>query len=142
MKPKTKGVLGVVAFVLGIVLVAAVIFAIQWFTAEPRGALDARERTVADGSYRIAAYDKFFRDCSSAQTVQQNLANAQERADTNTDPAMQPQLDANVNALSNTLNGAVNRYNADSARDYTVAQFKDSSLPFTLNADQEIRCVL
>jgi hypothetical protein len=62
--------LGVLALVAA---VAAGGYALQWFTAEPRGALDAREQTVADGDFRLAAYDRFFAACAAVQAQEDRL---------------------------------------------------------------------
>lgn len=125
---------------LGVVGVVALGYGVQYYTAEVRGQVAQNERVVADADYRISAYDRFYDDCASAKTLQQNLANAQESVKTETDPTRLAQLQANVAALSNQLNEAVNQYNADARKTDTRGHFLSSDLPYELTTEQEIRC--
>jgi hypothetical protein len=122
--------LGVVAFLLTLAALWALIFGIRWITAEPKGALDAREQ-ILSGSSRIQAYDHFFNLCASVQTAEQNLMAAYEELATA--PADDKnRLRTNITGLLATRNGAVNQYNADAAKSYTIGQFRASNLPYTL----------
>lgn len=128
--------------VIGIGLVVLVLLiggglGLRWILAEPSGAVQQREMTVGDGAYRIAAYEEFYQECSSALTVQQNLA-AAIKADQaeGVDPMRKAQLDANVTGLTAQLNRAVNDYNAHARETDTRAHFKSSDLPFSIEIDQ------
>jgi hypothetical protein len=122
--------------VLALVALIAGGLGLRWILASPTGAVQQREQTIGNGSYRIQAYEAFYEECASAQTVQQNLANAI-TADmaTNVDPMRKAQLDANVTALSNQLSRAVNGYNAHAREMDTRAHFLSSDLPYELTFD-------
>lgn len=142
----TAGV--VVAIVIGFALVLALtvgVWGFQWITAPFKGATEARNQTVGNGSYRIAAYNTFYDQCAGAQAVQQNLANTKRRlkqARQDGDQAEVSRQETNLQAQQNDLNTLVAQYNADSHKTYTLAQFKASDLPFTLDSHQEILCSL
>jgi hypothetical protein len=119
-----------------LVLLIAGGLGLRWILAEPSGAVQQREMTVGNGAYRISAYEEFYQECSSALTAQQNLANAISAAHAeNVDPTRQAQLDANVTALTNVLNRAVNDYNAHARETDTRAHFLSSDLPFEIQVD-------
>lgn len=137
-----------VACMLGFVLVLVLIgasYGFSWIIAPFKGATEARNQTVGNGSYRIAAYDTFYDQCAGAQTVQQNLANTKQRlkqARADGDQAEVSRQETNLQAQRNDLNSLVNGYNADSHKSYTLAQFKASDLPFTIDAKEPIQCAL
>lgn len=144
---KTTGGI-VLACVVGLALVLALIFAslgISWITAPFKGATEARNQTVGNGSYRIAAYDSFFDECATAKTIQQNLANTKQRlkqARKENDQQAIYLQETNLQAQQNALNEAVNQYNADAHKADTKAHFLASTLPYTLYATQEIQCAV
>lgn len=122
--------------IVGVLALIAVTLGVRWLIAPATGAVQQREQTVGNGSYRIAAYEEFYQECASALTVQQNLENAiKADAAPNVDPVRKAQLDANVTALSNTLNDAVNTYNAHAREADTRAHFLSSDLPFQITFD-------
>jgi hypothetical protein len=138
-----KGIGGVFIVFIFVLLLIVGTWALTVAWAPWKGAGEARKQIQGDGTYRIAAYDKFFRDCADAKTLQDNIkvtkkviAKARKNGD---DGVLQVQL-PNLQAQTNQLNALVNSYNADSQRTYTIAQFKSSNLPYTLNAHQEISC--
>ena len=140
-----RTVAGVPLAIVGLLVVVLVLGAgflgIRWLLAEPTGATEAREQTIGSGSYRIAAYDRFYDDCAAAVTTQQSLTTAQAAAAAEgIDPGRQAQLDANVTALTNLLNQQVNQYNADTRKEDTRANFLASDLPYELDTTEEITC--
>lgn len=134
-------------FLVGVLALAAIVAAvllIRWMAAPANGAVEQREQTIGSGAYRISAYDRFYDDCGAARTTQQNLASAkvqaQEARNEGADAGRLMQLDANVTALQNTLNGQVNSYNADARKADTRAHFRASDLPYQLDPSKEITC--
>lgn len=140
MRPTFAVVSGLVALAL---LIGGVL-GIRYLVAGPEGAVQQREQTIGSGAYRIQAYDAFYDDCAAARTTQQNLQAAQQQLDEATkahaDAGRLMQLQANVTALTATLNGQVNGYNADAHKTDTRAHFRASDLPYTLDTTQEIVC--
>lgn len=130
----------VVLGIVGILALILTVSGIMWATADLRGATDANEQIKADGDFRIAAYDEFYSLCSAAQTHQQALENAEERVKGTNDADQLENNQTDVFALQNQLNSTVNEYNAKAASDYTVGQFRDSDLPYQINAEEDIVC--
>lgn len=138
---RTFGTAGAVILgLVAIIAIGAIALGIRWIFAEPTGAVEQREQTIGDGAYRIQAYEAFYEECASARTLQQNLDNARTQAENVDDPTRRAQLDANVTALANQLNAAVNDYNAHARETDTRGHFLASDLPYALDATQEIRC--
>ena len=132
-----------IAGFLVICLLIVASYAFSWSIAPFKGATEARNQTVGNGSYRIAAYDHFYDSCMGAETVQQNITNTKKRLKQARKDGDQVQVqiqETNLQAQENDLNGLVNAYNADSHKTHTLAQFKASDLPFTLTTTQEIQC--
>jgi len=107
-------------------------------TANFRGDVGVKNRTLADPDYRIAAYNHFFDLCAAVQTqetrittTRANLAHDQKGSfDQYRDRQV---LDASIAQRSELIN----QYNADAAKSYTQAQFLASSLPYHLDPNQE-----
>lgn len=130
------------------VLVAALMvggFAFNWFTAEPRGALEAREQILGSGDFRIQAYDRFFNQCAAIQSDEGRIQSLQtELETTNPSPSRVGQINASLTAIRSSRLEKINEYNADAGRNYTVGQFRDSDLPYNIDPNNEgpTECVL
>lgn len=130
--------LGVLALVAA---VAAGGYALQWFTAEPRGALDAREQTVADGDFRLAAYDRFFAACAAVQAQEDRLGALEAELASGPPESRRVQILASMTAVRAGRDELIREYNADATREGTVGQFRDADLPYQLDTTtQETRC--
>jgi hypothetical protein len=124
--------------VVACVAIAALVFAIggtQWLTAPFRGAVDQRERTVADGGYRIASYDRFYNLCASIQAKEQSIANLQ--AEPSISPERSAQVVSSITALRNSRADLITTYNGDARKAGTAGQFRASDLPFQIDTSQE-----
>lgn len=143
MRDLFKGIgIGYIIVVAFLVLIVG-IWAITVAWAPWKGAGEARKIIQGDGNYRIAAYNKFYDDCASAQTIQDNIGVTKQKikqAKKSGDTAELSRQQTNLQAQTNQLNDLVNHYNADSHKSWTLAQFKASDLPYTLNSNQEIQC--
>jgi hypothetical protein len=108
-------------------------------TAEVRGETGVRERTVADGNYRIAAYDRFFDLCAAVQAKEDAITalEAQQADATGTSKA---RITDNLLALTTSRASLIRKYNADAAKEGTRGQFRASSLPYTLDPNRETTC--
>lgn len=138
---------GIALSVLALVLLVVGGFALKWVTAEPRGALSQREKTIADGNYRIAAYDSFFDQCGAIQAKEDQIRQTEDRRiDDKSGSAggfTSTQKDAILLALKNSRAELVRSYNADAAKADTKANFLASSLPYQINVnDYNTVCVL
>lgn len=138
---------GIALGVLALVLLVVGGFALRWVTAEPRGALSQREKTIADGNYRIAAYDSFFDQCGAIQAKEDQIRQTEDRRiDDKSGSAggfTSTQKDAILLALKNSRAELVRSYNADAAKADTKANFLASSLPYQINVnDYNTVCVL
>lgn len=122
-------VIGMIALLVGGTLAT---YAIQWYTAPARGALDAREKIQANGDFRIAAYDHYFNECASIQGIESTIEFSRQQLATVTSQAEQNRIATNLTALQSARAEAIAQYNADSAKSYTQGQFKSSNLPYRI----------
>lgn len=128
-----------VAFVLAVAIVCGLalmnVYGVAWFsktTAETRGQTEVREQTVADGDYRIAAYDHFYDLDAEITTAQQTIANTcTELKDASA--ARAAELNAFLTPQRNRVLALVNDYNADASKAGTVGQFRASDLPYLID---------
>jgi hypothetical protein len=133
------GLGSVVGFILaGLAILAVVMLAVwgiafgfRWFTAAPKGKLQAREQ-IQSGDNRIQAYNHFFDLCASVQTLDQALNQSYDQLKTATTSDDKTRIETNIGAQLNSRNDAANQYDADSHKSYTVGQFKASSLPYSI----------
>ena len=132
------------ALLLIVVIVVGVYFTV-WHTAEPRGAISAREQIVANADFRIHSYDHFFDQCAYIQTQQAKLDNnysallAMEEAGVNeSDPDRYWKKYDEVTAITNILESGANNYNADSDKEGTRGQFKEVCLPDKVNPQDAV----
>lgn len=119
-------------------LIVAVVFGLKWVTADVRGAGDAREQTRADGTYRIAAYERFYDDCAAIQALEDQIATMSGNESLPAD-----QVETNVLALTNQRNSMIRQYNADAAKHDTRGHFLSSTLPYEIDPEEEsTECVI
>lgn len=134
----SAGTVAASAVVLVIVLIigAMWVFGVGMFrreTADFRGGTRATEQIHANGQYRIAAYDRFFAECSQVQALGDQMANLQAELDATTDQLRRQDLATSMTALRNQRVEAIRTYNADASRTGTVGQFRDSQLPYHID---------
>jgi hypothetical protein len=126
-KTLTKWV--IIIFVVCFVLIPVAVFGIRWVTADARGAGEAREQTRANGSYRIAAYDKFFDLCASIQAQEDRIVIFSD------DPS--PEGQVNLRAVKAKRTELIRQYNADATKSDTKGHFLASDLPYQINPNEE-----
>lgn len=125
----------IIGGILCAVLVAGVIFGIRWVTADVRGAGDAREQTRADGTYRIAAYERFYDDCAAIQAIEDKIA--AEKARKASEDYTEGMKSANIQALTGQRAQLIRGYNQDARKHDTRGHFLSSDLPYEIEIDQE-----
>ena len=125
-------VLGIGALVL---LIGAISFGISWITAGPSGALQARQQ-IKSGAFRIQAYNHFFDECASVQTLDEALNESYSELKTAKGDDV-TRIRINIGAQLNDRNDAANQYNADTHKNYTVGQYKSSGLPYEIGPYQK-----
>jgi hypothetical protein len=131
-------VIGVTLLSITGVLVAWVIFAsaIWGFgvaTAGIYGRGEAR-KIIQSAEFRIPAYNHFFDSCAAIQGLEAGIdAQLAElpQAETTKDRS---RIQANIAGLTAQRQRSIAQYNADARKDYTVGQFRDSGLPYQLEA--------
>lgn len=109
----------------------------KWITAEFRGEVSQREKTRADGDYRIQAYDAFFDDCNAIKAKERIIARYEERIE---DEGPSELLQAAVMAESNVREELIAAYNADAAKEDTRGHFRSSGLPYEIDPEGETTC--
>jgi hypothetical protein len=126
----------VVVTLVGVLVIVAVIFGVRWATAPARGQLAAREQ-IQSGTFRIAAYDRFFDLCAAVQSDEATIVALREELTTGPPPSRVTQINASITALRSGRAEKINRYNGDARKDYTIGQFRSNGLPYQLSANQE-----
>jgi hypothetical protein len=127
----------------GVLLIAilAVIFVIRWTSADARGQLQAREQ-ILSGKARIAAYNHFFDLCAAVQSDEASIVSLNQELTTGPSESRREQIQASLTALRAARVEKINSYNADARKDYTIGQFRDLQLPYTINkAERETSCI-
>lgn len=138
MKFATKYTALAIAAVL--VVAIGIAFAVSIYsktTADTRGKTEQREDTVADGSYRIAAYDHFYDLCAAVQTTEGRIAALEDEKAGDPSESRLAQIEVTLTALRGQRIEAINEYNADARKEATAAQFKASDLPDQLDPSEE-----
>lgn len=135
--------LKVVGTILLIPIILIAMFAVssgwKYVTAHWRGKVDA-EQKIESGDSQISNYNHYFDMCSVAQTRQQALETQQSLLEDAETSKERTRIRSNVAGMQAQLNRIINQYNADAKKEYTMARFKDSSLPARLDADRTIFC--
>jgi hypothetical protein len=113
-------------------------------TANFRGNVGVKNQTLADPNYRIANYDHFFDLCASVQTMETRISTARDNLASDQKGSFDAYRDRqNLDAAIAQRAELINQYNADSAKSYTQAQMKASSLPARLDIHaRETQCTL
>lgn len=121
------------AAVIGIGAAIAGGFAIKYATADVRGKVAANER-IKSAPSRIANYEHFFNLCAAVQANEAQIdALANELAASTTDRD-RARVRTNITGVSAARQRAIFQYNADARKSYTAGQFRDSALPYELDA--------
>ena len=114
----------IAALVGVIVLVTGLSWGFRWVTADTRGAIDAREQILADGDFRIQAYQTFFDLCNdiTAQEARAQIFSSSE----------DPLTSTNANAVLAVRAELAADYNSRAQREWTEGQFRDAELPYEI----------
>jgi len=99
-------------------------------TAEIKGKVEAQQE-IMSGENQIARYNEFFDVCANIQSLEYSL-DAQYALLENAED--QDRVRYNIAALEAQRARQIAQYNADSNKSYTWGQFRDSDLPYQLDA--------
>ena len=143
MDAAAKGCFGIVAgiaaffVVLFLVVSAGMVitgtsWGLQWVIAPFRGAVDARNQIQGNGNFRIQAYNSFYNQCSSIQYLEGDADSQLALLQSSTNDNDKRIINANLAALEGTRAGAIARYNTESHKQWTVAQFKSEALIYEI----------
>lgn len=113
------------AFMLVIAVLALATGGWQYLTAPFFGRVEA-ERAIESGPSRTALYDRFFDLCAGIQAIEGQI-DAQSAIENE-------RSRQNVAGLQGRRAQLIARYNADAAKDYTAARFRDADLPYHIPA--------
>lgn len=118
--------------VIGVLLLISAVLGIKYLTAEPRGRADQREKTVANGNYRIASYDAFFDKCNEIVAKEAIIKSFEDQVKQATTAKEKKDAIINLNAMKNTRIELVQSYNADAQKAGTRALFRSDDLPYQI----------
>lgn len=128
--------IAVLSVITVLVFSTGVMFAtgtIQKWTADWRGDVKVKEQTKANAAWRIGSYESFFASCSSVQSAEDAIRNAEEELKAKeTADDRKAKLRQVITAQKNTRAETIRDYNADAGNELRAA-FKDSGLPASLD---------
>jgi hypothetical protein len=139
---------GALLLIVVIALSTMAIFGFGLFqrgTADFRGKTQQIEQTKANGSYRIASYEKFFDECAAVQDDEASITSLKEELSGNPKPSDSRigQINASLTALRASRVEKINHYNADARKTATEGQFRASDLPYQLDkTNEETSCTV
>jgi hypothetical protein len=120
---------------LGIVFiwgVAAAAFGVEVLTAGIVGRGKAHIE-IQSAPSRISGYNHFFDLCASVQNAESGIDQQAKTLTTASNETDKARIQINIDALQMTRANGIHQYNADASKDYTVGQFRDSTLPYHLD---------
>lgn len=130
---------GILAFALGMAILAGGVYAWKYFMAAPAGKANA-EWQIESAPSRIQNYNHFFNLCSAIQGYEAAIA-AQRSVIDQVQGKEAERTRANINGLVAQRARAIAQYNADVHKEYTMARFLDPRLPINLNvASEKTQC--
>lgn len=130
----------IATFAILLILVSG-IWAIQYFTADTRGAISQQEIVRADGRFRVQSYDHFFNLCSSIQTAEKRISILEDELLT-ADTFRERELRPAITASSIDRERMINQYNVDAAKEGSVGIFRSNKLPIFINTNEkETQCI-
>lgn len=136
-KEGTKIFLGVVALivVVGVLWVvgAFVVGGASQITAPFRGKTSEKNKTVADGAFRVSSYEDFFTKCASIQAKESSIRNIDDELKSTTlSETRREQLDEAVLANKNQRSSLIAQYNAMTSNKFRSA-YLDKGLPLDID---------
>jgi hypothetical protein len=120
----------ILSVIVGIVLIVGLTWGFRWISADTRGEIDAREQILADGDFRIAAYQSFYAECGAIR-AQEARANILALDGWENDPISR----TNVQAVLSIRAALAETYNESSTATWTAGQFRDEDLPYTIESE-------
>lgn len=91
------------------------------------------EIQIQQPSNQIADYDHFFNLCVSVQDQEGALDSQYDLLVSDTNPADQRWIQTNIAADRTQRLNAINQYNIDATKHWTIGQFRASNLPYQLS---------
>lgn len=137
LKEGTKIFLGLVVLVVVVALLyivgAYAVGGASQITAPFRGKTDEKNRTVADGAFRVSSYEDFFTKCASIQAKEASIRNINKQLDSKTlSQARREQLEEAVLANENQRSSLIAQYNAMTSNKFRSA-YLDKGLPVDID---------
>lgn len=108
-------------------------YAWDWYTAPLKGAQDARQIIQADGEFRIDAYNTFYNACTSIEALERDVDLQISRLATAITDNEKRIINDSIVGIAAARDGAVARYNNDSHKQWTIAQFKSKALVYEIS---------
>jgi len=136
MKTVTIGIGVVLALIVLLVGTICLGYGIRYWTAPVLGKIEVQVQTHT-AEYMMQAYGNFFDLKATVDANKQSLCNAKATLAETCDAAEQTRLRSVILGIKNQITRDVQTYNADAAKDWTVGQFLDWSLPASLSTEYD-----
>ena len=116
----------VILILVGVLMAAGwgINWAVRYYTAEPKGQLEAREQ-IQSAPFRISAYNFFFDLCAAIQGHEISLDALNKQLTKVTRENEKERILSTIAGLEGQRGRSISEYNAAARKDYTIGQFKD-----------------
>ena len=132
---KQKIILVALAGFLVIAIAIASTYAYRYYMAPTVGKVQA-EQQIESGPYRIAAYNYFFDLYGAIKSYEVALKALDDNMNGVNSDAERERILATIAGLKAQRARAINQYNMDAQKDYTIGQFRDWSLPYQIPIEE------
>lgn len=121
--------------ILGVVLIAILMIALWGFgvlTADIKGQGEAHKE-IHSAEFRLEAYNYFYDQYHSILGMEGSIdANINTLSQFENTSKEYGRIVINIAALQSLRHQAIQEYNANASKDYTIGQFRDAGLPYQL----------
>jgi len=132
--PFTAGCLAFVTVILAVVVVFGVAWASFGIDVATAGIVGRGKAHIQlqSAPYRIQAYDHFHDSCASIQGLEYQLDAQFLQLKQTTDQVDRSKIQTQITGIQGLRSQAIAQYNQDAQKSYTLGQFRDSNLPFSI----------
>lgn len=126
-----------IVFFIAMIACIPIGYAIRYYTAPVLGRIEVQVQTHT-AEYMMTAYNYFFDLKGVINGNKQSVCNVKETLTAICDQDEKDRLQITIAGIKNQIARDVQQYNADAAKEWTVGQFRDWSIPASMST--EIDC--
>jgi len=133
MKKNIIIILGILGVILLVLLGTFGGWIWRYYSAPIEGKVGMREK-VHSADYRLYSYDHFFNMYSEIKAYEDQIKNQKEYLESINQSSEEAQrIRRNINAIKNSRNSVIRKYNADAMKEDSRGQFLADDLPYQIS---------